>query len=318
MTHTAKSILALGIVSACLASSPAHAFSVTFGGVQAYQIDVDSGLSVKAGLTSNVGAYINAATNTVSASGVLLETFDALKSDTSRPTAGDANAPKIHFVENANGGFTTLNPNAVAGILSIDNVTGYGMGIRKGTVGHAAAPGGDCVQAPGDSAGCNRTYFAYGPGPQGSTPSEVKINYSGLLFGGSRMIDYLGVYYGSVDTYNEMKFYDENGDLISGSGQLSDGILTGQEILDAMNCSNCNGNQTNPNSNVYVNLAFSLDDKFTSFSFRTTGIAFEMDNIVTHIQQIPEPASIALIGLGLLGLLGLGQFGRRKGVAKAQ
>jgi hypothetical protein len=312
MKHIAKSILSIGIASALFASGPVQAFSVTFGGVQAYQIDVDTNLSVKAGLTSNVGGYINAATNTVSAPGVLLETFDALASSLTRPVSGDANASEIQF-PGTNGGFTTLNPNASAGILSIDNASGFGMGVRKGTTGYAAAPGGDCVQSPGDSAGCNKTYFAYGPGEGGSVPSEVKINYSALLLGGSRMIDYLGVYYGSIDTYNEMRFYDDKGELIHGGGLLGDGILSGAEILNAMSCSTCNGNQTNPNSNVYVNLNFSLGDKFTSFSFYTTGTAVEIDNIVSHIQEVPEPASLVLVGLGLLGLA---QIGRRKVVVK--
>ena len=44
------------------------------------------------------------------------------------------------------------------------------------------------------------------------------------------------------------------------------------------------GNQIR-NSNVYVNLWFQPGDQFTSFEFYTTGVAFEIDNVVTHIGQ---------------------------------
>jgi len=137
-------------------------------------------------------------------------------------------------------------------------------------------------------------------------PTSVRVDFSSLLaapiYGPGYAIDYLGVYYGSVDTYNGMRFY--NGDtLITGIGLLDDGTLTGMEILAALGGQS--GNQTSPNSNVYVNLFFQPGEQFTAFEFYTTGIAIEIDNVVSHIGQVPEPASLALVGLSLLGLAGI-------------
>ena len=305
-----KSLTAVAVAGVALTSMPAQAVVVTFGGANAQQDNIDvAGVNlINAGKTSAVAGYIDAATNTVTGANVFLETFDALATGNNsfgfptRPT--DSNLAKIQF-GGPNGGFNSLNPNTPAngGDLTITNPGGLGMGIQKGTTGFAAAPGGDCVQGPGNVAGCNATYFAYGPGQGGAMPSGVKVSFASLLgaYGPGYGVDYLGVFYGSVDTYNEIRFYDDLGNLISGIGDLSDGILSGTEILDALSLSS--GNQID--SNVYVNLGFQPGDQFTSFEFYTTGVAFEIDNVVTHIGRIPEPGSLMLISLGLFGLAGL-------------
>ena len=309
MNKSIKPLLILALAVGALSAAPANALVVTFGGAKAYQDNVDvAGTNlIAAGLTSSVGGYIDAATNTVTGTNVFLETFDALATGyndvgaKTRPTAVDANFGEIQW-GGPNGGFNSLDPNSTAngGDLTITNGTGQGMGIRKGTTSYAAAPGSACAVAP-----CDATYYAYGPGQGGSLPSSVKVNYANLLhyYGAGSMVDYLGVYYGSVDTYNEIRFFDANGNLIHGSGALSDGILSGTEVLNAM--SGSSGNQSSANSNVYVNLSFGANDHFSSFAFYTTGVAFEIDNVVTHISQVPEPASLALVALGLLGLAGL-------------
>jgi hypothetical protein len=154
----------------------------------------------------------------------------------------------------------------------------------------------------------DETCYAYGPGPNsGGTIATVRVNYDGFLQPGVK-ISYLGLYYGSIDTYNNIAFYDENGLLaVGGSGMLADGIIQGSEILALLG--GVSGNQVDDKSNVYVNIFFDDNEAFTAFEFMTTRIAFEVDNIVTGLttrnQQVPEPASLALLGLGLLCLAGM-------------
>jgi len=324
MKALSKSLLAMGIVSATIACLPAHAFTISFGGANAYQDDIDTPASdsIAAGKTSAVGGYIDANTNTVLSPNVFLETFDTLATGNNsfgfptRPQAGNENNGKVVFGgtgSGPNGGFDTVNSND-GGDLSISGT----MGIRSGSLsGVAAAPGGPsqgvtCTQPP-----CNNTYFAYGPGQGGPLPSSVKVDYSNTLaaYGPGYGIDYLGIFYGSIDTYNEIWFYDASDSLLSGAGLLADGILTGTEILNELG--GTSGNQTSENSNVYVNLFFAPGEQFQAFEFRTTGIAFEIDNIVTHIgrgQQVPTPAIAWLFGSVLIGWLGMG-FRRKKKAA---
>ena len=142
-------------------------------------------------------------------------------------------------------------------------------------------------------------------------PATVKVDYTSFLnnVAPGKKITYIGMYYGSIDTYNNIAFYNGN-TLLTGTGIMSDGVITGQEILSSQG--GATGNQFQPGSNVYVNLDFSPNESFTAFEFRTTGVAFELDNIVIGVSSVPEPASLALVGLGLVGFA----LRRRKAGAK--
>ncbi len=63
------------------------------------------------------------------------------------------------------------------------------------------------------------------------------------------------------------------------------------------------GNQTDPRSNRYVNIAFGPTEFFTKVVVTSTGVAGEFDNIVIGLSnKVSAPASLGILGLGLIGI----------------
>ncbi|MDB5851513.1 MAG: hypothetical protein JWP29_5265, partial [Rhodoferax sp.] len=153
--------------------------------------------------------------------------------------ANNAPIPGSVFVEtfsaiNGGGNAQGCGLDTPAGLITI---TGGTYGFRKNTLsGVAAAPAGDS------------TCFAYGPGA-GQTSSTVNIDYTGLLsgLGANASLNYLGLYYGSIDTYNDLIFYNAAHQVIR--------TVTGTELIAQF--AGQSGNQNADSSNIYVNLFFS-------------------------------------------------------------
>ncbi len=270
--NTFGKVLGIFLVLFLFLALQAQAVTITFN----YQTPGDgSGKTSPYFSSDNIGdvnhSYYNSSTDTM----YYIETFDVRDDD------GDVTG----------GGFTTLD------------VTDIDITPSDGTIGFANTSVTSAHAAPLD----DDTYYAYIPGT-----NTYFTNHSSLsvmidlvdftTYVPNTYISYLGLYYGSIDNYNNLKFYNSDGELITGSGALADGILEGSEIRTA---GTAPGDWYAEGSNIYVNLEFDANERFSAFAFETTGVAFEVDNIVSGVRAVPEPATMLLLGVGLVGLAGV-------------
>ena len=101
--------------------------------------------------------------------------------------------------------------------------------------------------------------------------------------------NYFGLYWGSIDDYNWLSFY--NGNTLLGTISGDDVIKAGTQL----------GDQTAPGSNRYVNF-FLSDMSFDRIVFGTGNYAFESDNHAFAKTSVPEPGVLALAFAAMGGL----------------
>ena len=198
---------------------------------------------INAGKTSAVAGYIDAATNTVTGANVFLETFDALATGNNsfgfptRPT--DSNLAKIQF-GGPNGGFNSLNPNTPAngGDLTITNPGGLGMGIQKGTTRFCSRARRRLrSKAPAMLQDATRHILPTVQAKAAQCHPASRVRFCQSLGRLTAPVTGLTIWVSSTDQLTPItkcRFYDDLGNLISGIGDLSDGILSGTEILGAL------------------------------------------------------------------------------------
>ncbi|MDO6557899.1 PEP-CTERM sorting domain-containing protein [Paraglaciecola chathamensis] len=265
----AKFISAAALL-ALTASQNISAAAISFGG----QTATDN-----SGKTSN---NVNS-DNTINAisDGFFVETFDAATAIPGIPSANDTS----YNVAGTSEGCAINSP------LVVQPSSTDVLNVRTGSTRNvAAAPAGD------------NTCYAYTTPETVGQDSFVDIDYTNFLasignieasLAGSS-IDYLGFYWGSIDTYNTFEFY---------SGATLVERITGGEILDLLDGEE--GDRESDKSNVYVNINFTVDDAFNRLRVISSGVAGEFDNIVVGLsnRNVPAPASLAFLGLGIMGMV---------------
>jgi hypothetical protein len=163
-----------------------------------------------------------------------------------------------------------------------DGYSGAGGILSSSVSGVAAAPAGDST-----------SYLSV------AYPQAAGIETFTAAAGTS--YNYFGLYWGSIDAYNSLRFY--SGDTLIANVTGVDVIQTGTTL----------GDQISAGANRYVNFLFD-GETFDRIEFETTNFAFESDNHA--VASVPEPATSALMGGGLAALMYLRR--RREKLAAAR
>jgi hypothetical protein len=147
--------------------------------------------------------------------------------------------------------------------------SGTGAIVAQSLPSLDAAPDGDT------------TAFLGVPGPDPSLTSGTET----ISFNAQH--NYFGLFWGSIDSYNTISFYDDN---------VLVGSYGGAQISNP-----ANGDQSADQTNEYVNFSFTGGDTFDEVVLASDGRSFEVDNLAVN-NSVVEPASVALVGAGLIGL----------------
>lgn len=177
----------------------------------------------------------------------------------------------------------SVYPTSVAGGGNANGLSSTRLGVTTIDFNNNTAPGftGGAIEqgtvSSNWAAPLDDTSRYYSVGPSTSTPATLSL---------SGPQTYFGLYWGSIDSYNTISFY--NGSTLVAS-------FTGDQIW-----SPASGDQTASATNRYVEFSFTGADAFTKVTFASTTNAFEFDNVSYGV--VPEPASLAVFGTALIGL----------------
>ena len=116
---------------------------------------------------------------------------------------------------------------------------------------------------------------------EATSPQSVAVDFGGSSY------DYLGLMWGSMDSYNRIDFY-EGTELV--------GFITGSDVTR----NGASGGQEEWENNAYVNI-------FTGFTFdniviESESYAFELDNLAVAVVPVPAAVLLGMLGLGVAGI----------------
>lgn len=134
-------------------------------------------------------------------------------------------------------------------------------------------------------AGANNQFF--GPTYTGTDTTTYASSGTGQTIftfaNGSQ--NYLGLLWGSVDTYNSLTFFDASNNVL--------GTFTGSDVIAA-------AGGLGATAALYVNINSTI--AFSRVVASSGSNSFEIDNVAYAMTAVPEPSSFALCGIaGLIG-----------------
>lgn len=174
----------------------------------------------------------------------------------------------------------------LAGVTNVD--------FNNGSCAGYASCSGDFAIVSGNASGVyaspagDFTKFVSVPNPSPTSHTAV--------FKLGATANYFGLYWGSIDSYNSISFFLNN---------VQVGSFSGSDIVGAF----ANGNQISYASNRYINFDFG-NNLYDSVKLSSSGFAFESDNHAFRKASVSEPMNLAMIGLGLLGLVAVRRLKR--------
>ncbi len=175
--------------------------------------------------------------------------------------------------------------------VNFDNLHLGSVGGTSGGVTVSFTPDGEAVQ---DSLGgkyaapylSNDNGALFGDSSNGAdTTTYLTTGLGSVTLGLPGRTNYLGLLWGSVDAYNTLSLY--NGATLVGS-------ITGSLVT-----ANANGDQ-GIDGTYYVNITST--EPFNKVVASSSQYSFEFDNVAYGKTAVPEPATITLLGVGLIGL----------------
>lgn len=176
--------------------------------------------------------------------------------------------------------------------LALGNAGGTSGGITVSFGGNAQTVIGNAsgqYAAPFLSSG-NGALFGTGDGAD--TTRYLSTGTGSVTLQLPSMMQYFGMLWGSVDSYNFLDFY---------SGATLIDTIDGSEVTASPN-----GNQ-GVNGTLYVNIT--SDTPFDRVVARSTSFAFEFDNVAYFtgpspaVDPVPVPATALLFGASIVGLI---------------
>ena len=172
--------------------------------------------------------------------------------------------------------FSSGTTTEVANAMTYD----FNVGLPIGYYGAGAVLTGSISGISAQPAGDNTPFLSVAYPNQSGT--ETYVASPGHTY------NYFGLYWGSMDDYNSLSFY--NGNQLIGTVTGSDVIATGAQL----------GDQMSAGSNRFVNFFLEGGATFDKIVFSTTNYAFESDNHA--FATVPEPGTLALTLAAIGGL----------------